>query len=84
MRCWVSLSPSWLFHEEFIFTSLLLIGCHIIPFCKCDSQATKRAKPDGMYRVAPEAVLDFMAELGVDELPGGLYVLLCALCLLCV
>jgi hypothetical protein len=34
-------------------------------------QATKRAKPDGQYRVTGDRVLEFTAELRVDQLHGG-------------
>lgn len=33
--------------------------------------ATKRAKPNGQFRVTKHGALDFLGSLGVDQLPGG-------------
>ncbi len=33
--------------------------------------ATKRAKPNGQFRVTKQGALDFLCSLGVDQLPGG-------------
>lgn len=34
-------------------------------------QATKRAKPNGQFRVTAAQALDFMADMAADQLPGG-------------
>ena len=55
---------------EIIATTQCTASAGIGPNMLIARLATKRAKPDGLFRVTRGSVLEFLADLKIDQLPG--------------